>query len=283
MAQFLIYLNSLFDLLLLSPSMAGRYSFLIIMSLISAVVFLLIFKVTSNQRKIRRYKQQAFAYILQMRLHRDQLGLLFGSIFNILKYNLLYIRQNLVPLLMVCLPLILFTVQVNHRCGYQPLAPGQTFIIRAQLDALAPTVANSAPDGIACEGAPDILIETPPLQLMSESQVFWRARVATRPETPLPTIQLKIPGQHWDVRRGIAVGNSLSRFGPTLTQWSLIDGIVANAEGFLPETTAVQSVTINYARASYPLLFWRLDALVLYFLFTLILALCLKGAFKVTF
>lgn len=283
MAQALLHLNSIFDLFLLSPSMVGRYTFLVIMSLISAVVFLLIFKVTSNQTKIRRYKRRAFAYILQMRLHRDQLGLLFVSIFNILKYNLLYIRQNLVPLLVVCLPLILFTVQVNHRCGYRPLVPGQTFIIRTQLDSLLPQETNSGPGGIHCEGSPGVLIETPPLQLPREGLVFWRARIASPPETSSPSIKLKLTGQQKNVLRAIAVGDSLPRFGPTLMQWSLVEGIIANAEGFLPAASAIQSVTINYARATYPLLFWRLDALVLYFLFTLILALCFKGLFKVTF
>ena len=83
MAHVSAFLNSIFDILLFTPSMAGRYLFLVIISLLSALVFLLIFKATSNQAKIKRYKRQAFAHILQMRLHRDQLGLLFSSIFNI--------------------------------------------------------------------------------------------------------------------------------------------------------------------------------------------------------
>lgn len=283
MAQALVGLNSLFDLLLFSPSMVGRYTFLVIMSLISALVFLLIFKATSNQAKIKRYKRRAFAYILQMRLHRDQLGLLFSSIFNILKYNLLYIRQNLVPLLAVCLPLILFTMQVNHRCGYQPLAPGQTFIIRTQLNSTQqPSVVNHS-GGVQCIGSPDVRIETPPLQLIPEGQVFWRARIASQTISPPPSIQLKLADQPGSLERTLAVGDSLSRFGPTLLQWSWGGGLFANAEGFLPPTSTVQSVTINYVRAAYPFLLWHLDALVLYFLFTLILALCLKGLFKVTF
>ena len=283
MPQVLVHINSLFDLLLPSPSVAGRYAFIVIMSLISAVVFLLIFKATSNQAKIKHYKRRAFAYILQMRLHRDQLGLLFVSIFNIIKYNLLYIRQNLAPLLVVCLPLILFTVQVNHRCGYRPLEPGEAFIIRTQLGPTPSQTPDSGRDGIECRGSSAVLIETPPLQLASEGLVFWRARIASQADESPPSILIKIPGQQKDIERTVAVGHGMRRFGPTLMRWAFAAGLIDNAEGFLPERAAVESVTINYARAAYPLLFWRLDALVLYFLFTLVLALCLKGLFKVSF
>ena len=55
----------------------------------------------------------------------------------------------------------------------------------------------------------------------------------------------------------------------------------ANAEEFIPESSPFDAVRVNYERATYPFLAWRIDPVILYFIFTLIFALIFKPLIKV--
>jgi len=74
----------------------ARYLFIVLISLISAVIFLLIFKKTSNQIKIKFHKDKIFGNVLEMCLYSDKFGLVLSSILSILKHNILYIKQSII-------------------------------------------------------------------------------------------------------------------------------------------------------------------------------------------
>ena len=75
--------NRSFDVLWALLSKTPFYVDMIIISAISAVIFLFIFKKTSNQGSIRTYKNKIFAHILDIRLYKDQPLLTFKTILNI--------------------------------------------------------------------------------------------------------------------------------------------------------------------------------------------------------
>ena len=276
-------LNRFFDVLYVGAGPNARYLFIVLMSLISAIIFLLIFKKTSNQRKIKYHKDKIFGNMLQMPLYKDKFGMLVLSILNILKHNLLYLKQTLIPLVFICIPLILFTVQINNRCGYKPLEVNQRFIMRVDLDANA--IQDSLPaviENVYCEPSPEIVLETPPLRIETEGNVFWRARVAELPQNSQPYLRIGVQGSDRLIEKTIVTDYRYERFSPAKGKWSFWNGLFNNAEGFLADDAFFEFVSIDYHRASYAFLFWSVDAIILYFLLTLIFALALKPFVKVT-
>jgi hypothetical protein len=283
MKSLIIGQNVFFDLFPIGGSQAGRYLFILTLSLLSAVVFLILFKWTSSQKRIKLHKKRISGNILQMRIYGDRLGLLFLSMLNILKHSTLYISQTIPPLLLICVPLLLLMIQVNNRCGYQPIKLDQRFMIRVDLDANAMTSVRSEKiSKVYCRTSPGIVIETPPLRIESEGSVFWRARLEGARGEHRHYVRIGVEGVDQILEKGIVSDHGEMRFSPWLEKWSLKQGIFRNGEGFLPDDAWIRSITVEYDRARYPFLLWSFDSIVLYFLFTLLFSFALKGLFKVT-
>jgi hypothetical protein len=281
MKAVLMTLDQIFDLVSFNFSPNLRYVYIVLSSLISAVIFLLLFKKTSNQKKIRYHKQQIWGHILQMRIYQDKFTLLVSSVFNILKHNLCYLAQMLIPLVVIVIPLLVFTVQINNRCGYSPLKTGQQFIIRVGLDQHATKSFSDLLNTIACNPPPGITLETPPLRIERDGNVFWRARVTGPAVGSSPSIRIGTPGHESLTEKVIVTDYHQKRFSPAKRKWSFWNGLFTHTEGFLPAEAPFTVVAIDYQRAIYPLLFWKVDALLLYFCFTIIFAFAFKRFLRV--
>ncbi len=273
-------INGLFDLLLLPLSSLPRYADVVALSLISAVVFLLIFKKTSNQAKIRTHKGRILGHVIQIYIYRDQLRQIAAAVLGILKHNALYVGYTLPPLLAILPPLFILTVQINSRAGTAPLAAGQGFILRVDLDREAAGFDAGLLQSLRLVPPAGVTLETPALRVGETASVYWRARV-TRPQ-PGMRLQLQGAGGAPLAEKKVVAAPGERRFSPALLKWRLGEPLLENAEGFLPAGSPVAAVSISYERAALPLLFWRTDALVIYFVLTLVLALAIKPAFHMT-
>jgi len=273
-----MFLNRLFDMLTFGTSPNARYAFIVGISIVSAMLFLLIFKKTSNQQKITYHKNKIFGHVLQIPLYKDRFGLLLISIVKILKHNLLYIKQTLIPLLFMIVPLVILMVQIDNRCGYEPLQANQQFFIRAEVekDAAADTL-----DKVLCETSGGIQLETPPLRIEAERGVFWRARVVTDASEQESILYLRVQGDGVKNEKQVVTDYSQKRFLPDKKKWSFWNALFTNAEGYLAPDAPFSSISINYQRAGYWFLFWDVDAIILYFILTLIFAFALKGVLGV--
>ena len=65
-----MFLNRLFDIVSFTPGAVACYVYIVLISLVSAVIFLLIFKKTSNQQKITYHKDNVLGHVLQIPLYR---------------------------------------------------------------------------------------------------------------------------------------------------------------------------------------------------------------------
>ena len=97
----LVLFNRLFDFISFGSSSAARYWFIVEISLLSAFVFLWLFKLVSNQQRIKKYKNRIWGNILQMRIYQDNLRVICASILKVGWYNLLYLKEMLVPLVVL--------------------------------------------------------------------------------------------------------------------------------------------------------------------------------------
>ncbi len=268
------FLNRLFDMISVNQTYLQRYGTIIWLSLISAAMFMLIFKKFSDQKAIKLEKGRILGYLLQIRLYKDRLPLILSSIFNILKHNLFYIRHTVVPLIIIIIPLLIITVQVNQRCGYLPLQTDNEFIVSA-------SVADAGVlDSIRCRPSPGIEVVTPVLRIPDQKKAFWRARIRNN-AGPAEMIGLHASGQELGNKK-IAVDLPMNRFSPKTIRANSIDALFYNAEGFLPAGSVLKQIRIQYRRAGYSFFGLTTDSLVLYFILTLVFALMIKPFFKVT-
>lgn len=272
-------LNRIFDIFAFSGSPAARYMFIVLLSLVTAVIFLLIFKKTSNQKKIKYHKNKIFGYVLQIPLYKDRFGLLISSILNIFKHNGLYIAHTLVSLIFVIIPLIFIMVQLDNRYGYEPLQAEQQFFIQADLKE---GTDRDTLEKVFCETSRGVELETLPLRIEDENSVLWRAKVVNIDPEQLPTLRFGVEGDVRPIEKQLVTGyGQQPRFAPTKKQASWFNRIFYNAEGYLPADSPFTSVSTQYARAGYSLVFWDVDVIILFFVFTLIFGFALKGVFKV--
>jgi hypothetical protein len=282
MEAIIILINHFFDVLWSPFSKTPYYVEFIIISAISAWIFLFIFKKASNQDMIRHYKGAIIAHILEIRLYKDQPSLTIKIIFNILIKNLIYLRYTLVPILIILPFILIISIQLNSRYGYMPLKKGNTFIIHAELDNSSTTDIANIPEKIRCDTSKGISIETPSMVIESERSIYWRAKVIGS-EKDRQYFRILLDGSDYALKKNILTFLSKQRFSPDRTKYNLQSLFLNYSEEFIPGTSPFKSLSINNHRASYPFLAWNMDPIVLYFILTLILGLAFKPFISVDF
>jgi len=173
------FLSRTFDVLLYPfqdlPPIVG----LTVMSVITAIAMLLVFKKTSDQQELAVAKRRMHAGVFEIRLFSDDPRAILSAQWDILRHSLRYMRLTLVPMLWMIIPLLLVIVQLQYRYGYGGLEMGREAIVQVKLSADGsidepPPLQLEAPSGIA--------VETPLLWIPSLSEGDWRIR-ASRPGT----------------------------------------------------------------------------------------------------
>jgi len=281
MESAVVFINRLFDFLWMPLSETPSYLDILIISAISAILFLIIFKKTSNQERIKSYKNKIIGHILQIRLYKDHPSLTIRSILSIFGYNFIYLRYALVPMVFIIVPVLVISVQLNNRYGYSPVHIDKSFIIRAELDKTAVPDVRKSIQKIGCTTSDGMVLETPPMGIVSEATVLWRAKVIDA-KSPAQTFTMTMDGRPGSVTKKIISAMTKDGISPEKTKWHLDNLFVNNAEGFIPETSSFEAVTVTYQHATYPFLLWNTDPIVLYFIWTLIFGLVFKPIIKVT-
>ena len=97
-------------------------------ALITAVAVLLVYRRTSDQAGISSVRRKIVASLLEMRLFRDDLVVVFRAQGRVVKDSIRYFRYSLVPLAWILLPLVVLFIHLERVYGYDPLAPGESAV-----------------------------------------------------------------------------------------------------------------------------------------------------------
>lgn len=281
MESAVILINRLFDFLWIPLSKTPSYLDILIISAISAILFLIIFKKTSNQERIKSYKNKIIGHILEIRLYKDHPLLTIRSISSIFGYNLIYLRYALVPMVFIIVPVLVISVQLNNRYGYSPLQIDKPFIIRAELDKTTVPDVREGIQKIGCTTSDGMVLETPPMRLINEATILWRAKVIDA-KSPAQTFTMTMDGGAGSVTKKVISAMTKDGISPETTKWHLENLFVNNAEGFIPDSSPFEAVSVTYHHATYPFLLWNTDPIILYFLWTLIFGFVFKPVIKVS-
>lgn len=274
-------LNQIFDFLWIPFSKTPSYFDILIISAISAILFLIIFKKTSNQERIKTYKNKIIGNILQIRLYKDYPSLTIRSILSIFGYNFIYLRYALVPLVFIIVPVLVISVQLNNRYGYSPFQIDKPFIIRAELDRTEVPDVRKSIQKTGCITSEGMVLETPPMGIVNEASILWRARIIDA-KSPEHAYTVTMAGKPGSVNKRVLSGKTKEGISPEKTKWHLNNLFVNNGEGFIPDSSPFKAVSVTYEHATYPFLLWKTDPIILYFIWTLIFGFVFKPVIKVS-
>ena len=95
--------NTLFDILFSLTCGLGPQGQLLIVSVLTGLMMLLIFKGVSHQEKIRSAKNRIKGHLLELRLYNNDVGLSMRALVDVLASNGLYLVHALRPMLVLML------------------------------------------------------------------------------------------------------------------------------------------------------------------------------------
>jgi hypothetical protein len=246
---------------------------MLVVSLLTGLGMLLIFKYTSNQAGIRRTKDRIKAHLLEMRLYQDSLRNSFKAQGGILKANLKYMSHSLKPLLVMFVPVLLILIQLNFWFAYRPLKPGEPVLLKLKLkESFSPMETE-----IELQPAAGLQIETPGLRIEEEAEVDWRVSF-----TEAGVYSLKIQVGSESLSKTVSVGQKpLSLLSPRRVKKNFWDQLFYPTEPPLDKNSAVQEIEILYPAGGLPFLGWHMHWLIAFFIFSVLFGFSLKGFFGV--
>jgi len=152
-------MNGLFDIFCFPfrgmPQLVG----LSVFSAFAGIILLILYKYTSPQKTIGKIKDRIKADLLEIRLFKDDLGIVSGAIGRLfLKPIPFYLACNMVPLVPLIIVVLPMLVQLDSRYGFAPFKPGDRIVLEATLakglDPMAQDVRLELPKGLKCEVGP---------------------------------------------------------------------------------------------------------------------------------
>lgn len=161
--------SGVFDVILAPFGHRAMWFDLLFWPILAGIVALVIYKAVSNQAGIADAKRRITVHLLEVRLYRDDLLGVLKSTGQGLAQNARYLGYNVLPMLVMFVPMTIILVQIVANYAYDPLQRGDVQLLEV---ALAPgagvrprEVSASFPDAVAVQAGP---LRTP------DGRVFWR-------------------------------------------------------------------------------------------------------------
>jgi len=255
---------------------------LAVLSLLTAIGVLIVYKKTSNQAAIDRVKGRIHAGFYEIRLFNDDLRAVIRAQSEIVRHNVAYVGLNFVPLLVMIVPFVLIAAQLQSHYGWDGLRPGEPVLLTAELtegwapSASKPNVALSVPEGLR--------VETAAVWVPSQREFTWRISAQREGD-----YELTLRAGDASVTKRVFVAGATGRRAPVREQAGFVHQLLYPAEDTLPGDSPIYSIRIDYPDGSIDVFGWNMGALagipawmIVYFVLTMVFALALKRPFGVT-
>ncbi|MCA9719285.1 MAG: hypothetical protein H6713_41130 [Myxococcales bacterium] len=149
----------------------GPYGECVFVSLLLGVVFLWIFKLTTNQEKIREATRRLFAHLIETRLFDHEPRVVLRSFLQLLRWNLRYFVLSLRPAFILTIPMVLLLTQMEASWGTRPLRPGESTTVTVTLRDF-----ETYADALRLKSTNNVVVESPAMRSPATRQVSWRVR-----------------------------------------------------------------------------------------------------------
>lgn len=265
-------MTKLFDVLL-APVAAWPVLTMILVSLVTAVWALLLFKAVTPQDKMNRVRDRLFGHIYEMGLYQDHLRVVGRIQWDLARANLRYLSLTLPYLVVLTVPMVLTLAQLDSRFSHRPLVPGEETVFSLTLSAEAAADLNSlrltVPAGIE--------VSAGPVRDRATGSVAWRLAINEPGEYELVVLQ----GDQELMRRIVPVGEQLVSVGETSRQ-SWLHTVLYPGAPALPADSIIAAMTLKLPLRSISYFGLDMDWLVAFMVFSLLVGLGIKDVLRVS-
>lgn len=151
-------LHWIFDILLFPFQAFPPVIGLCILSIVLGIAFLLLFKYTSPQKTVKKIKNKIKGSLYEVRLYKDDLGVMFKANKSLLVNNFKYIMCSFIPLIPMIVLILPILIQLDARYGIASLKEGDTVVLDVKLknsvDFGTANVELKLPKGLAIDAGP---------------------------------------------------------------------------------------------------------------------------------
>jgi hypothetical protein len=265
--------NALGRFVLFPISLLPGWLSVTVVAAVSGVLLLLVFKVTSNQRAIKRVRDDINANLLALRLFKDNTSLAFRVQGPVLLGALRLSLLAVVPMLVMLVPVTLLISQLGLWYECRPLRVGEEAVVTMTLngDAAAPWPKVNLEPADAAETT------VRPVRVQSRREVCWNLKAR---EAGYHRLVFRVDGKA--ATKELAVGDGLMRVSTRRPGWDWWDALEHPGEPpFGPDCT-IRSIDIDYP----PRTSWTSGAgwwLAYWFVVSMVAALCFRRALNVQF
>jgi len=269
-------LRPVFDLALAPFAGLPPIVSLLVVSLVTAVAMLAVFKRTSDQPALAAVKRRIHAGLFEIRLFNDDLRAILRAQGEILRHNMTYLRLSLVPMVWILPPLVLVIAQLQFHYGYEGLRPAEATVLKVDLrpDTLSPGTRPEA----TLDLPPGLSAQTGEVWLPAEDQLAWR--LAAEREGDFE-IGVQIDGAP-RVTKTVRVTREVVRLSPVRVDPGFLSQLIYPAEPPLPAEGPVRAISIDYPDREVSVLGLGLHWMIPFFVLSIAFAFALRGWFKVT-
>jgi len=267
------FLNKVFEILFFPFQNLNPWFGMLFISLLTGILMLFIFKITSNQEGIKKTKNKIKAHLLELRLYKDDLRTSFKAQGNILLSNLKYMKHSIKPLLVMIIPIILILIQSNFWFGYDSLKTEEKALLKIKLsEGYVPQEFD-----VHINTPESIIIETTPLRINEENEIDWRFSATQK---GVHQIQIQAGGN--SLSKPVSVEQKpLSQISPVKKRKSFFNQLLYPAEKPINNHSPIKSVEITYPSSGLYLLGIKIHWILAFFVLSIIFGFSLKGLFGV--
>lgn len=242
-----------------------------IIAIVSGMAMLIAFKYTSNQRAIKRTRQDIRANLLAAKLFHDSLPVGFRAQGRVLFAAVRLLLFAIVPILAMLVPMTLLLGQLALWYQARPLRINEEAVItlklRGDADAPWPTVILEPNDAIADTHGP--------VRVFSQREICWNVQAK---KAGCRRLVFRVGDE--PVEKEFAVGDALMRVSTRRPDWDWSDALLHPRETPFGPESAVQSIEVQYPTR----LSWTsgADNWIYYWIaISLVTGFCCRGLFKV--
>jgi uncharacterized membrane protein (DUF106 family) len=242
-----------------------------VVSCLTGLVLLIIYKHTSNQKAIETIRDDIKADLLTLKLFKDNMPATFKAQGRLMLGAGKLLAHSLVPMLVMMVPVVLLLAQLGLYYQHRPLRPGECAVVTVKLNGWA---GQSMPD-IQLAAPPNVETTVGPVRILTKREVCWEIRTDQDGKEPLV---FTMDGRQYE--KQLIVDEGLARVSRLRPGLNFFDVLIHPAEKPLPAESPVQSIDVTYPQRDS----WNSGTdnwIIYFFVASMVFAFLLKPVFKV--